>query len=165
MKLFRSDLEKHISNQLFEISADSMDLNDLQIAGGKLTCTLSVEHAAGGYRIHGPLKGKVLEKCDRCLTKFEEELESLLDVILTGNDELINYDNVDVIHFADTDEFIDLNPIIHDLVLLAEPFQRICNESCMGLCLNCGINLNESTCSCNSTEDNSRWDALKNLKN
>ena len=33
MKLFRSDLEQSISNQLFEISVDDLDLNGLEVKG------------------------------------------------------------------------------------------------------------------------------------
>ena len=95
MKLFRSDLEQLISNQLFEISADSLDLDDLQVAGGQLTCTLSVDPASHGYRVYGPLKATIRETCDRCLAEFEETHESLLDVILTDNEELLNNQNVD----------------------------------------------------------------------
>ena len=165
MRLFRSDLEKLIFNQLFEISADSLDLDEDQLVGGKLTCTLSVEHANNGYRVHGPLKATFLEKCDRCLFEYKKGHETLLDVILTDNDELINSNNIDIIRFAKSEEFIDLSPIVHDIILLTKPFKRICNESCMGLCPHCGINLNKSTCSCALTEKDSRWDTLKDLKN
>jgi len=164
MKLFRSDLEKLISNQLFEISTDSLDLDDLQVAGGKLMCTLSVNPTSHGYHIRGNLKATFKETCDRCLTEFEEAHESLLNVILTDNEELLNDQNVDVIRFAEPEEFIDLSPVIHDLVLLEEPSKRLCREACKGFCPSCGINLNKSTCACSPSENDSPWDALKDVK-
>ncbi len=165
MKLFRSDLEQHLSNQLFEISADTLYLDDFQVAGGQLTCTLSVDPAPHGYHIYGTLTIRVYETCDRCLTKFEEKHEPLLDIILTENEELLHDHNVDVMRFEASDEFIDLSPVIHDLILLEEPQKRLCVKACMGLCPSCGINLNKANCSCSTSENDSRWDALKDLKN
>jgi len=165
MKLYRSDLEQFISNQLFEISADTLDLDDLQFAGDTISCVCSVETASKGYRIHGHVSADVQETCDRCLAEFVEAIQSKFNVILTNDETLIADQNMDVIPFADSEESIDLTSVIHDVVLLAEPFKRLCNETCKGMCSSCGTNLNESTCDCHDTNSDSRWDALKNLKN
>lgn len=164
IKLFRSDLEKHISNQLFEISTDSLNLDNIQVVDDTLSCTLSVEHAPNGYRVHGSLGVTFIENCDRCLTRIDEILESSLNLILTDNEALLNDDNMDVIHFSDSEEFIDLSPIIHDLILIEEPVKRLCNETCKGLCPNCGANQNESQCNCGPREVESIWGHLKDLK-
>ena len=165
MKLFRSDLEQRISNQLFEIAAKSLDLGNLQLVESHLKCTLSVDTLSHGYRVHGTLEVMVHETCDRCLVRFKENFQSLLNVILTNEQSLLNEKNVDVIQFTDTEEFIDLSSVIHDLVLLEEPIKRLCKKSCKGLCSACGKNLNETTCTCTGSEYRSRWDALKNFNN
>jgi len=165
MKLFRSDLEQRISNQFFEIAAKSLDLGNLQLVESHLKCTISVDTLSHGYRVHGTIEAMVHETCDRCLVKFKENFQSLLNVILTNEQSLLNEKNVDVIQFPDTEEFIDLSSVIHDLVLLEEPIKRLCKKSCKGLCSACGKNLNETTCTCTGSEYRSRWDALKNLNN
>ena len=165
MKLFRSDLEQRISSQLFEIVAKSLDLGDLQLAESHLKCTISVDTLSDGYRVHGMIESMVYKTCDRCLVRFKENFQSLLNVILTNDKSLLNEKNVDVIQFTDTEEFIDLSSVIHDLVLLEEPIKRLCKKSCKGLCPACGKNLNETTCTCTVSEYRSRWDALKNLNN
>ena len=165
MKVFRSDLEQRISNQLFEIEAKSLDLGDLQLAESHLKCIISVDTLSHGYRVHGTIEAMVYETCDRCLVRFKENFQSLLNMILTNDQSLLNEKNVDVIHFADTEQFIDLSSIIHDLVLLEEPIKRLCKKSCKGLCPACGNNLNETTCTCTVSEYHSRWDSLKNLNN
>ncbi len=165
MKLFRSDLEQRISNQFFEIEAKSLDLGNLQLVESHLKCTLSVDTLSHGYRVHGAIEAMVHETCDRCLVRFKENFQSLLNVILTNDQSLLNKKNVDVIQFTDAEEFIDLSSVIHDLVLLEEPIKRLCKKSCKGLCSACGKNLNETTCTCTVSESRSRWDALKNLNN
>ena len=164
MKLHRSDLEQYISNQLFEISADTLDLSELQLAGNTIACVCSVEVASQGYRIHGHVKADVQESCDRCLTEFVEATKTKFNVILTRDESLLTEQNMDVIQFLESEESIDLTPVIHDVVLLAEPFKRLCSETCKGMCSTCGTNLNESKCDCYVTNSDSRWDALKKLK-
>ena len=138
MKLFRSDLEQRISSQLFEIVAKSLDLGDLQLAESHLKCTISVDTLSNGYRVHGTIESMVYKTCDRCLVRFKENFQSLLNVILTNDKSLLNEKNVDVIQFTDTEEFIDLSSVIHDLILLEEPIKRLCKKSCKGLCPACG---------------------------
>ncbi|MBT3738994.1 MAG: hypothetical protein HOG33_07835, partial [Candidatus Marinimicrobia bacterium] len=103
MKLFRSDLKKLISNQLFEISTNDLDLNGLNIADNKLHCTISVEVATDGYRIHGNLETNIESSCDRCLTKFHETRVSNINIILSNDNDLINDTNIDVVQFSDSD--------------------------------------------------------------
>ena len=165
MKLFRSDLEQRISSQFFEIAAESLDLGELQLAESHLRCVISVDTLSHGYRVHGTIEAMAHETCDRCLVRFKGNFQSLLNVILTDDQSLLNEKNVDVIQFTDTEEFIDLSSVIHDLVLLEEPIKRLCKKSCKGLCPACGKNLNKTTCTCTVSEHRSRWDALKNLNN
>ncbi len=164
MKLFRSDLEQLISNQLFEISVDELELNELKVKGNNLICSVSVEAAASGYRIHGNMNANIVTDCDRCLRKFDEVRTSRINVILSNDKDLINDKNIDVIQFLDSENYVDLTYVIRDLFLLTEPFQRLCNKNCEGLCLICGNNMNISKCSCLSSNDNNHWDSLKDFK-
>ncbi|MDP7196888.1 MAG: DUF177 domain-containing protein [SAR202 cluster bacterium] len=163
MKLYRSQLDQLISKQLFEISTEDLKLDNHQFINNEIFCTITVDSASNGYRIYGDLKGKVLESCDRCLVSYENDKIIFLNVILSNNDDLIN--NIDTIPFKDSEDFIDLDPIIHDLVLLDSPIKQLCSDDCKGLCTNCGINLNKSLCKCAGTGDDHRWDELKKLTN
>ena len=51
-----------------------------------------------------------------------------------------------------------------DALLLAVPVKILCKENCMGLCPNCGKNLNDGPCSCSLESGDSRWDALKKVQ-
>ena len=41
-------------------------------------------------------------------------------------------------------DLIDLEPLLRDEVVLDLPFQPLCRDNCLGLCLECGANLNEN---------------------
>jgi len=43
---------------------------------------------------------------------------------------------------------IDLNPDIREEILLDYPMKPLCTPNCKGLCLKCGVNLNEKKCGC-----------------
>ena len=165
MKLFRSDLEQFISNQLFEISADDLNLNEIQVAGEKLACIISVKRAENGYRVYGKLNTKITQSCDRCLSSFIKDFESTINILLSADETLISDKNIDVVRFKDSEQFVDLTSIIRDLTLLSEPFQRLCDKDCKGLCFNCGNNININKCNCHPSCSDSPWDSLKNLKN
>jgi uncharacterized metal-binding protein YceD (DUF177 family) len=45
-------------------------------------------------------------------------------------------------------DFIDLNALIAEQVMLKLPFQPLCADACLGLCQTCGANLNEGRCAC-----------------
>jgi uncharacterized protein len=58
---------------------------------------------------------------------------------------------------------LELEDILREQVLLALPMQRVCSESCKGICPVCGKNRNETACDCKREVDD-RWGALRNLE-
>ncbi|XXF80499.1 DUF177 domain-containing protein [Myxococcaceae bacterium GXIMD 01537] len=59
---------------------------------------------------------------------------------------------------------IDLDPIVREQVLLAIPMNAVCREDCQGLCSQCGQNLNEQKCGCETKVVDPRLAPLKNIK-
>ena len=163
MKLYRSQIDQLISNKLFEISIEDLGLNKYQFVNDQLDCSITVKSTSNGYRIYGNIKCKILESCDRCLNTYEHNKKIPLDIILSNNVELIN--NTDIILFKDSEDFIDLGPIIYDLILLDSPLKRLCTDNCKGLCYNCGKDLNKALCKCMKPNSDHRWDKLKKLTN
>ena len=59
---------------------------------------------------------------------------------------------------------LELEDILREQVLLALPMQRVCSETCKGICPVCGKNRNETTCDCKTVGTDDRWGALRNLE-
>lgn len=57
-------------------------------------------------------------------------------------------------------DHICLDEMVADAVALEVPFAPLCMLDCQGLCPQCGINWNVSTCTCKAPAD-TRWDRLK----
>ena len=60
-------------------------------------------------------------------------------------------------------EGIDLRPILAEQVLLDLPMKPLCGDDCLGLCAQCGKNLNHEECDCEAPVD-ARLSALEELR-
>ncbi len=104
----------------------------------------------------GYFKAEML--CSRCGEPFDVNFDADLSMVLKpkgrSNDEVEDVN----LGFYEGRE-IDLDPIVEEQLILALPYQILCQESCKGLCLGCGENLNiPGSCNCVKTP---REDALK----
>lgn len=59
---------------------------------------------------------------------------------------------------------IDLDAMLYEQLLLAQPTIYLCSEDCKGLCPQCATNLNKGTCNCKPIPPAHPFDALKKLK-
>lgn len=59
---------------------------------------------------------------------------------------------------------IDLDPMLYELLLLAQPTTYLCSEDCKGLCPQCGVNLNTGSCACKPVVKAHPFDVLKGVK-
>lgn len=79
------------------------------------------------------LQAKALGQCSRCLT----------DIALPiAKDFRLN------IAIGKSDTSVDINEDIRQEIILEYPDKPLCKDSCLGLCVNCGRNLNEGNCNC-----------------
>lgn len=59
---------------------------------------------------------------------------------------------------------IELDPMLYEQLLLAQPTIYLCSEECKGLCPICAVNLNQGACKCAPVVPAHPFDALKSLK-
>jgi uncharacterized protein len=59
---------------------------------------------------------------------------------------------------------LDLQPLVHDHVLLAFPIQPLCRPECAGLCQVCGENHNEVQCACQAEATDPRFALLQQFR-
>jgi uncharacterized protein len=59
---------------------------------------------------------------------------------------------------------IDIDDVVREQVELALPMAKLCGESCRGLCLRCGANLNQGACACDQKQSDMRWADLEKFK-
>jgi uncharacterized protein len=61
------------------------------------------------------------------------------------------------------DDLVDLEPLLRDAVVLALPFQPLCEDDCPGLCVECGARLADDPDHTHGEPVDPRWAALATL--
>jgi len=103
--------------------------------------------------------------CDRCCSDFKYLINNEVKSLYTYDIEKYKEDTDDEIKYLHGSmQEIDIVPEIIDALSLAIPTKCLCNESCKGLCVICGENLNIKKCDCENNEIDPRWNGLKNIK-
>ncbi len=106
------------------------------------------------YKLVGDVNLSYDTVCDRCTKDLNERLDISIDK---------------EINLSDTeDEFLvgsvlDLDKLIFEEIYLNLPVKTLCKKDCKGICLQCGANLNESTCDCDDLSIDPRLAKLKDL--
>jgi len=163
MKLLRSELDSEFQHTLFEMSAHELPDRGIHFFESKVSCILSSKVTQFGYDLSGLIKAEPEYECVRCLSKFHHALELPVRWLITGKKDFSSEDLIDIIHFPNQSDSIDLIDAVVDIIGLAEPMKPICKEGCKGLCAQCGTNLNSESCDCSVLDDASPWDVLKHL--
>ncbi len=96
-------------------------------------------------------------ECSRCLDPVSERVEVEIQ-------ELFAYSGTDEDDFLVQDEQIDLEQVVRDAVVLSLPFQPVCSEDCLGLCLGCGEKILDPAQHVHEAQVDPRWTALQKLK-
>jgi len=121
--------------------------------------------AAGPSRFYfsGRVHGKTEIPCRRCLKEVEVSVSEDAHFIFSSEGE-DTADDPDVFPFDPLAVTLDLKPAVRELWLLSVPGFALCREDCKGLCPNCGIDWNNGTCDCVPVTTESRWDALRAIR-
>jgi uncharacterized protein len=127
---------REIPFDLPEVSLDS-DLIIKDFSG-----ILTVHRAARGLLLEGHFKGALKAECVRCLSDFLQPIDASFEELYA-----FHADEVDETGLLVPETFIiDIEPLIRDYFLLEFPFTPVCKPDCKGLCIECGVNLNTSSC-------------------
>lgn len=121
--------------------------------------------SAGPSRFYfsGSLSGESEIPCRRCLVEVSVHAKEGAHFIFSSEGEDSN-DDPDVYPFDANAMTLDLRPAVRELWLLGVPGFALCKEDCRGLCATCGIDLNTGSCDCAPVATESRWDALRELR-
>ena len=112
-------------------------------AGADVQLRLRLESVMEGVLVSGEIQVPLVGSCARCLDPIEDTLT--LDV-----QELYAYEGSTTEATSEEDEvrlvdgdFLDLEPLARDTVVLSLPLSPVCDEDCAGLCVDCGQRLDD----------------------
>ena len=133
--------------------------------GAPVHLDLRLEAVMEGVLVTCEAEAELEGECVRCL-------EGIHDDVVVSFQELYVYDDSrDHLRGVDEDEdvsvleddLLDLEPALRDAVVLALPFQPLCQPDCPGLCPECGVRLADEPGHAHEAAIDPRWSALQGL--
>jgi uncharacterized protein len=122
----------------------------------KLNCRFT--NKVGIVEMEGHFRVGYTTKCSRCLKDVKSLVEADLKEEFAEEGQLKNDDC-----YIYANKAIVLDKVLKDNIILNLPVKQMCSEDCKGLCLECGVDLNNERCSCSKEELDPRMEALKDF--
>ncbi|MBI4237111.1 MAG: DUF177 domain-containing protein [Deltaproteobacteria bacterium] len=127
-------------------------LHDHFLPNDDVHLTLNVVRLGRNVDMIGGLFMRVHATCDRCLREFSVSQQIPIHMVMapagsveeTASDPTDDDLNFSLYH----GRHIDLEGLICEQVVLAQPMQTLCTPDCKGLCPRCGVDLNQGACQC-----------------
>lgn len=132
--------------------------------GAPVHLDLRLEAVMEGVLITGTAQAELEGECARCLEPIHDQIEATLQELFVYDDirdsaEAEEDDEVSMLR----DDLVDLEPLLRDAVVLALPFQPLCQPDCPGLCSECGARLADDPDHAHDAPIDPRWSALQGL--
>lgn len=123
-----------------------------------------------GVLVNAELEIKSVVTCSRCVNDLgrvstlhiEEEFFPAID-LHTGRMIDLSDEDEDALQIGE-DHLLDLTEVVRQYAISDQPMKPLCRAGCLGLCLECGADLNRSGCVCNEAPIDPRWGALAGLQ-
>jgi uncharacterized protein len=130
--------------------------------GSPVDLDLRLEAVMEGVLVTGTASAAVVGECARCLEPISDEIEVRFQELFVYDDREVDPDEeLEVSKLQD--DLVDLEPLLRDAVVLALPFQPLCEDDCPGLCAECGARLADDPDHGHDAPVDPRWTALSAL--
>jgi uncharacterized protein len=128
--------------------------------GSPVVLDLRLESVIEGVLVTGTATVSTRGECVRCLTEVSGTLEVDVQELFVHPESEATEEEASRLE----DDLVDLEPLLRDGVVLDLPFQPLCREDCLGLCVECGANLNEDPEHDHGQPIDPRWEQLRRLE-
>ena len=137
--------------------------------GSPVELDLRLEAVMEGVLLTGTATATLVGECVRCLEPIEDEILARLQELYVYPDQHLKATEHDDRDLDDEtslleDDLLDLEPLLRDAVVLALPFQPLCEDDCPGLCPDCGARLADDPDHSHEAAIDPRWAGLAALQ-
>ncbi|OGL44650.1 MAG: hypothetical protein A2W05_06660 [Candidatus Schekmanbacteria bacterium RBG_16_38_10] len=155
-------IDEQIESSLIDIG------NEYEIT--KPICfAVTVEKVKTDVIVKGAVEFSIKQICGLCLESFVLRVKTPFKIefkpsYLEPDEEEreLGKEDLDVIYLRGS--VIDLFDVIREQIFLAVPIKPVCKPECLGLCHQCGSNLNIEKCNCSDEKIDPRFSVLTGLK-
>jgi uncharacterized protein len=133
--------------------------------GAPVDLDLRIEAVMEGVLVTGEARVSLEGECVRCLEPIDDEVDVRFQELFLYDDQGTDGgdpddDEVSMLE----DDLLDLEPLLRDAVVLALPFQPLCEDDCPGLCTECGARLKDDPDHTHEAAIDPRWAGLTALQ-
>ncbi|MBO0845073.1 MAG: DUF177 domain-containing protein [Nocardioides sp.] len=130
--------------------------------GSPVELDLRLEAVMEGVLVTGTARAGLEGECARCLEPISDEIEVRFQELFVYDDQDVDPDEELEVSMLQ-DDLVDLEPLLREAVVLALPFQPLCQDDCPGLCPECGARLADDPDHAHDAPVDPRWSALAAL--
>ena len=130
--------------------------------GAPVELDLLLEAVMEGVLVTGTAHAVLDGECARCLEPLHDEIEARFQELFVYVEHQTSHDEDDEVSRLEGD-LVDLEPLLRDAVVLALPFQPLCEDDCPGLCTECGARLADDPDHTHEAPIDPRWAGLTAL--
>ena len=131
--------------------------------GSPVELDLRLEAVMEGVLVTGSATAVLEGECARCLEPISDQSEFTFQELYVYSDQDYSDEDDGAVSKLDKD-LLDLEPLLRDAVVLALPFQPLCEDDCPGLCVECGARLADDPDHQHEEPIDPRWAGLTALQ-
>ncbi len=131
------------------------------IFNGPVEFTGKLVNTSGVLKLEGHVQAEFATKCYRCLKNVDGKVDADINESFVDKDKVD--EDTDVEMYTYESNFIEVDKILIDNIVLNLPMKQICEVECKGICPKCGTDLNIGTCECKDEDINPKMEVLKNF--
>jgi uncharacterized protein len=153
----------------FDVADSRIDLPDELVLAAPIAGHVRLSRENRGVLATARLATALEGECARCLRALATPVEIRLDeeylpsVDLATGRPVATAEEPDALRLTDHHE-LDLEPSVRDAISLAEPIAPLCRRDCPGLCITCGLPLDEGTHDHPDDDIDPRLEALRGFQ-
>jgi uncharacterized protein len=106
--------------------------------GSDVELDLRMEAVSEGVLVTATAQAEVSGECARCLEPIRQHVDVRLQELFAYSPD---DEPADAEGYSLQGDLLDLEPALHDALVLALPLAPLCQEDCPGLCVECGVQL------------------------
>jgi len=131
--------------------------------GSPIDLDLRFEAVVEGVLVTGAARIEAVGECVRCLTEVRVPIEvDVQELFVHDASSEAGYDDDEEVSLLQGD-YVDLEQVLRDDVVLDLPFQPLCTPDCSGLCPTCGVRLDDHPGHHHDAAVDPRWALLGGL--
>ncbi len=132
--------------------------------GSPIEFDIRLEAVVEGVLVTGTAQAVLAGECVRCLEEISSDITADFQELFVYDDGATQEEETEDGETSRLHgDLLDLEPLLRDAVVLALPFQPLCQDDCPGLCAECGARLADDPGHGHEAAVDPRWAALQQL--